>query len=220
MTKPRSILVVEDEPAIAELLRRYLEAAGFATTVVGRADDALAAVAAAPPALVVLDRGLPDADGLKVARRLDGRVPVVVLTARGDEPDRMEGFAVGVDDYVPKPFSPRELVARVEAVLRRTAPAPAPAPPLERDGIRLDGAARTATRDGAEVLLTQREFDLAWALLEAAGRVLTREALVERVWADGVPDGTRTVDQHVAQLRAKLGHGVVRTVRGLGYRAG
>ena len=217
MAPASHILVVEDEPAIAELLRRYLDAAGFATTVVGRADAALAHVERDEPALVVLDRGLPDADGLVVARRLAGRVPVVVLTARGDEPDRMDGFAVGVDDYVPKPFSPRELVARVEAVLRRVAPR-APAV-LERGDLRLDAEAREVTRGGAEVALTQREFDLAWALLDAAGRVLTRDALLESVWGDEVAGGTRTVDQHVAQLRAKLGPGVVRTVRGVGYRA-
>lgn len=217
---PPHILLVEDEPAIGDLVRRYLHAEGWQVTWARDGAGALDAAAAGGLALVVLDLGLPDLDGLEIARRLAGAVPVIALTARSEEPARLAGFAAGVEDYLGKPFSPRELVARVRVVLRRGAPAPAPAA-IEHAGVVLDPADRRVSAGGAPVELTAKEFALAWALLGEPARIHTREALLERVWGYAAAGATRTVDQHVAQLRRKLGSaGVIETVRGVGYRAG
>ena len=214
-----TILIVEDHPPIASLIRRYLENDGHAVDVVDSGAAALERLRTDDVALVVLDLGLPDMDGLDVARRVAAGVPVVMLTARGDEPERMAGFAAGADDYLAKPFSPRELVARVRAVLRRG----------DRDGERsdrlaigdltLEPDAREATVTGEPVELTLKEFDLLWYLVDNRGAVVSRDALLERVWGYAEPGASRTVDQHVAQLRRKLGAACpIETVRGLGYK--
>jgi DNA-binding response OmpR family regulator len=217
---PPHILLVEDEPAIGSLVRRYLEAEGWRVTWTRDGAAALQAAASGDFGLAVLDLGLPDVDGLVLVRHLAGRVPVIALTARSEEPERLAGFAAGVDDYLGKPFSPRELVARARAVLRRHAPPAAPAS-VAHGGVVLTAADRRATTGGRAVELTPKEFDLAWVLLAEPARVHTREALLERVWGHAGPGSTRTVDQHVAQLRRKLGaDGLIETVRGLGYRAG
>ena len=216
-----TVLVVEDEPAIADALVQRLRSEGFDARSVG---DGLAAVEvcrATRPDLVVLDLMLPGLDGLEVCRRIqaDRRVPVVMLTARDDETDLVVGLGVGADDYVTKPFSARELVARVRAVLRRVDGAAGGV--VRRHGrLQLDPPTRQVHLDGAEVHLTPLEFDLLDHLLARPGTVFRREQLLADVWgyADGA--GPRTVDSHVRALRRKLGEGVVRTVHGVGYGLG
>ena len=174
------------------------------------------------PRLVVLDIGLPDMDGFEVCRRIRARsaVPIVMLTARDEEPDRVAGLEVGADDYVPKPFSPRELVARVKAILRRAEPAAPQHELLELGDVVVRRDAREVEVGGAPVELTAKEFDLLAYLLENVGIVLSRERLLDRVWGLAYPGGTRTVDVHVAQLRRKLGRPeLIRTIRGAGYKA-
>ena len=220
---PPLVLVVDDEPAIAELVRGYLERDGLRAVVAADGPAALAAVAADRPAVVLLDVGLPGLDGTAVCRRLREAgdwTPVLFVTARDDEVDRVLGLELGADDYVTKPFSPRELVARVRAVLRRTAPAPVTtdAERLAAGAVELDLGTRRARAAGRTVELTTTEFALLAHLMRRPGRVVAREELLADVW--GYPAGTptRTVDVHVAQLRAKLGEAVqVRTVRGVGY---
>jgi DNA-binding response OmpR family regulator len=223
------VLVVEDEPSIASLVRLYLEREGFTVEVAGDGAQALASVGATAPAAVILDIGLPGMDGLEVCRRLRG-VPdppaILFVTARGEEVDRIVGLEMGGDDYITKPFSPRELVARVKAVLRRTAAmAPDPAAPdpvddvLEVGRVRLSVARHRVWADGSEVDLTATEFALLEHLMRQPGRVVTRTALLNQVW--GYPEiASRTVDVHIAQLRSKLGAASpLRTVRGVGYSA-
>lgn len=215
------VLVVEDEPAIADLLRRYLAAAGFGVHVVGRVDEALAAWRRLRPAVVLLDVGLPDGDGTEVCRTLRAEgdwTPVLFVTARDDEVDAVLGLELGADDYVTKPFSPRELVARVRTVVRRSS-APAGPRTLQVGALRLDPAARTVAVEGVEQHLTTTEFNLLHALMSSPGRVLDRAELISRAWGQADYGASRTVDVHVAQLRAKLGaHCPVETVRGVGYR--
>jgi two-component system, OmpR family, response regulator ResD len=221
---PRRILVVDDDPTVAEVVAGYLDRAGF---MVDRAADGLEAVAkatATPPDLVVLDLMLPGLDGLEVCRRIRerGPVPVVMLTARGEEDDRILGLEVGADDYVTKPFSPRELVLRVRSVLRRAGTPPAPGPWLRSGPLALDPTARRATRDGAELPLTTREFDLLAFLLRHPGRVMGREELMHRVWGWEFGD-LSTVTVHVRRLREKIEDDPARprlisTVWGVGYR--
>ena len=220
------VLIVEDEPDIRDLLAFHLEREGYHVTKCRSGEEAVRLSQTAPPDLVLLDVMLPEMDGLEVCRRLrrDPRtqaVPIVMLTARGDEVDRVLGLELGADDYVVKPFSPRELVARVRAVLRRARPAPGTAP-LAIGGLRIDAAAHTVTVDGAPVSLTRREFDLLRALAEASGRVLSREFLLENVWGYAAAGEieSRTVDVHVRRLRQKLGAEGRRigTVTGVGYR--
>ncbi len=219
------VLVVEDEPAIADVERRYLVQEGFGVHLETDGAGALAAVARLRPVAVVLDVALPgpaDLDGVGVCRALRERgdwTPVLFVTARDDEVDRVVGLELGADDYLTKPFSPRELVARVKAVLRRADGRPARRA-LAAGAVRLDPASRRVTADGAEVALTTTEFNLLEALLSAGGRVVERAELLASAW--GVADyaGSRTVDVHVAQLRAKLGSASpIQTVRGVGYRA-
>jgi len=218
-------MVVEDEPNIAALVRTYLARAGYDAVWVRSGEDALAELHRHPIALVVLDIGLPGIDGFEVCRRIAGSVPVIMLTARDEETDRVAGLEVGADDYVAKPFSPRELTARVKAVLRR---AGRPGAPAGGDGadvialgpVTLARGAREVHVDGAEVELTQREFDLLEYLMRHAGQVVSRDQLLESVWGFLSPGETRTVEVHVAQLRKKLGRAdLIRTVRGLGYKA-
>ncbi len=214
------IMVVEDEPNIGALVRTYLQRAGYDVLWVRSGEEALIELRRHPIKLVVLDIGLPGIDGFEVCRRLAGEVPVIMLTARDEEPDRVAGLEVGADDYVSKPFSPRELTARVKAVLRRTGRAVTSDEVTELGPLTLARGAREVYVDGREVELTQREFDLLEYLVRNAGQVVTRDQLLESVWGFLTPGETRTVEVHVAQLRKKLGRpDLIKTVRGLGYKA-
>ncbi|TDQ05479.1 DNA-binding response OmpR family regulator [Labedaea rhizosphaerae] len=216
------MLVVEDDRAIADLICLYLRKDGFGTQVVTDGPAALAAVRAAKPVAVVLDIGLPGADGIEVCRAMraaDDWTPVLFVTARDEEVDRVIGLEIGADDYVTKPFSPRELLARLRSVLRR-ASLPASGTVLTVGGTRVDLDQRRAWAGDEEVALTSTEFDLLAHLMRQPGRVFERAQLLSAVWGYSAAAGTRTVDVHVAQLRAKLGaHSPIRTVRGVGYSA-
>jgi DNA-binding response OmpR family regulator len=215
-----TVMVVEDEPNIGALVRTYLEREGYHTLWVRSGEDALVELRRHPVKLVVLDIGLPGIDGFEVCRRIAGQVPVIMLTARDEVPDRVAGLEVGADDYVAKPFSPRELTARVEAVLRRAGRAPEAEDVIALGPVILARGAREVRVDGTEVQLTQREFDLLEFLLRHPGQVISRDQLLESVWGFISPGETRTVEVHVAQLRKKLGRpDLIRTVRGVGYKA-
>jgi phosphate regulon transcriptional regulator PhoB len=220
------VLVVEDEPDIRNLVVHHLTRDGFRCRTAASGPEALARIRTAPPDLVVLDLMLPELNGLEVCRRLradpaTAAVPIIMLTAKTDEVDRIVGLEMGADDYVAKPFSPKELVARVRAVLRRARPGE-PVRPLTVGGVSLDVARHLVTVEGRPVELTPKEFDLLHALLDAAGRVLSREHLLNRVWgyvrADEIE--SRTVDVHIRRLRAKLGaeERRIATIKGVGYR--
>ena len=221
------VLVVEDERAIADLVRLYLSREGYGVHVELDGTAGLAAARRLRPVVCVLDIGLPGMSGTELCQRLrEGGdwTPVIFLTARDDEVDRVLGLELGGDDYVTKPFSPRELVARVRAVLRRTAGAPGDSP--RRVGVvTLDPARRRVRAGEADVPLTSTEFDLLAFLTQRPGRVFTREELLGSVWGYAAHAGTRTVDVHVAQVRSKLADAdprardVIRTVRGVGYTA-
>jgi DNA-binding response OmpR family regulator len=221
--QPR-VLVVEDEPTIAEAIAARLAAEGFAVEQVHDGLVALERAAAWDPALVVLDVMLPGLDGHEVCRRLQASrpVPVLMLTARDDETDLLVGLGIGADDYMTKPFSMRELVSRIRALLRRVERAAsgataAVAPTVDVNGLRIDGAQRRVWSGVDEVHLTPTEFDLLAALAARPGTVLTREALLAEVWGWADASGTRTVDSHVKSLRRKLGAQLLRTVHGVGY---
>jgi two-component system alkaline phosphatase synthesis response regulator PhoP len=217
-----TVMVVEDEPNIGALVRTYLERAGYRVLWVRSGEEALVELRRHPVKLVVLDIGLPGIDGFEVCRQIAGQVPVIMLTARDEEPDRIAGLELGADDYIAKPFSPRELTARVKAVLRRAGRASGGdlSDVTELGPLTLARGSREVHVDGAEVELTQREFDLLEYLLRHAGQVVTRDQLLETVWGFQAPGETRTVEVHVAQLRKKLGYpDLIRTVRGLGYKA-
>jgi DNA-binding response OmpR family regulator len=217
---PTTVMVVEDEPHIGALVRTYLERAGYQVLWVRSGEEALSELHRHPVRLVVLDIGLPGIDGFEVCRRIGGDLPVIMLTARDEETDRVAGLEVGADDYVAKPFSPRELTARVKAVLRRAGRAPDTGDVMTLGPVLLARGAREVRVDGHEIELTQREFDLLEYLLRHAGHVVTRDQLLESVWGFVSLGATRTVEVHVAQLRKKLGHPeLIRTVRGLGYKA-
>jgi DNA-binding response OmpR family regulator len=220
------VLVVDDDPTVSEVVRRYLERDGFVVESATDGASTLAAVAARPPDLVVLDLGLPGLDGLEVARQLRSTspVPIVMLTARGSETDRILGLEIGADDYVTKPFSPRELVLRVRSVLRRAASSgtPAPAGVLTDGGLVVDTAAHEVTIDGHRVALTAREYDLLVFFLRHPGEAFERTALLERVWGWTYADAT-TVTVHVRRLREKIEvdpalPARIITVWGVGYR--
>ncbi|MBD0838394.1 MULTISPECIES: response regulator transcription factor [unclassified Streptomyces] len=219
------VLVVDDDPTVAEVVSGYLDRAGYVVDRAGDGPDALARAAAHWPDLVVLDLMLPGMDGLEVCRRMRGRgpVPVIMLTARGDEDDRILGLEVGADDYVTKPFSPRELVLRVESVLRRARPAQQPpSPVLHAAGLSVDPAARRAVKQGTELALTIREFDLLTFLVRHPGRVFSREDLMREVWGWDFGD-LSTVTVHVRRLRGKVEDDparprLIQTVWGVGYR--
>jgi two-component system, OmpR family, response regulator ResD len=223
-----TVLVVDDEPTIVEVVSRYMERAGYETLAAADGPGALRLAELHRPDLIVLDLMLPGIDGLEVMRRLhegDGKpVPVILLTARGEESDRLVGLRRGADDYVVKPFSPAELVARVDAVLRRVSPAAAEAsPPIEVGPLRIDPAMRTVELDGEEISLTQREFDLLAYLAASPGQVFSRDQLMEAVWRFPFFTDTSTVTVHVRRLRAKLGDDpseprFIETVWGVGYR--
>ncbi|WP_328830511.1 response regulator transcription factor [Streptomyces sp. NBC_00252] len=218
------VLVVDDDPTVAEVVSGYLDRAGY---IVERAEDGPQALARADahwPDLVVLDLMLPGMDGLEVCRRMRGRgpVPVIMLTARGDEDDRILGLEVGADDYVTKPFSPRELVLRVDSVLRRSRTPVGSPVPLNAGGLAVDPAARRASKDGVPLSLTHREFDLLAFFLRHPGRVYGREDLMREVWGWDFGD-LSTVTVHVRRLRGKVEDDpgrprYIQTVWGIGYR--
>ena len=215
-----TILLVEDEEDIASLVRAYLERDGFRVVWATRGTEGLAELERHDVRLAILDLQLPDADGFDVCRaiRSTSSLPVVMLTARDEEVDRVTGLELGADDYVTKPFSPRELTARVRAVLRRVEPDETD-DRLAAGDVELDRRARTANVAGAEIELTGREFDLLWHLVARPGIVQSRAQLLDRVWGLEFPGGTRTVDVHIGQLRRKLGRPrPIRTVRGAGYK--
>jgi len=222
-----SVLVVDDEPTIAEVVARYLDRAGYEARIAGDGPQALELAGAQRPDLVVLDLMLPGMDGLEVMRRLRDsardRVAVILLTAKGEESDRVIGLRLGADDYVVKPFSPAELVARVDAVLRRIDPVPEHAPTLEFGDLRIDPAGRRAFVGDSERQLTQREFDLLLFLARHPGQVFSRHQLMDAVWQYSFYSDTSTVTVHVRRLRSKVETDpgeprFIQTVWGVGYR--
>lgn len=221
------ILIAEDEPNIASFAKMYLEAAGFRVEIAERGDDALDRLDAERPDLLLLDLNLPGVDGFEVTRRIrqgGGHMPILMLTARDDAVDKVVGLELGADDYVTKPFDPRELVARVRAVLRRSEGAveesdPDLPPVLEVEDLRIEVGPREVFVAGEEVSLTPKEFDLLTALVQARGLVLSREQLLEKVWGYTFLGDSRTIDVHVRQLRRKLGDACpIETVWGTGYK--
>jgi len=222
LARQGTVLIVEDEEAIRDLVAFHLEAAGFWVRQAVDGEEGLREALENPPDLIILDLMLPGMDGVALLRALrrESRVPVVMLTARTEEADRVRGLELGADDYVGKPFSPRELVARVKAVLRRTEP---PQERLESGSVAIDIAAHRCFVDGSERELTLTEFGLLLALMERPGQVLTREMLLEKVWGYDYYGDARTVDVHVRHLREKVeaepSHPrLIETVRGVGYR--
>ena len=203
-----TILLVEDERSIAEPFAGALEREGFRPVIAATAQSALEAFHRVDPHLVLLDIALPDGDGRDIARELrrESGVPIIMLTARGTETDRVVGLELGADDYVVKPFSSAEVIARIRAVLRRSGrdAATAPDPPVEIDGLRLDPGARSASLDGAPLELSRKEFDLLARLMRDAGRVVTREDLMSDVWDENWFGSTKTLDVHIGFLRRKL----------------
>ncbi len=223
MTQPHTILVVEDEASIASFVAAYLKNAGYSVRTASTAQAALADLAGDPPALVVLDLNLPDGDGVEVCRRIrrGSDVPILMLTARDEDVDKIIGLEVGADDYMTKPFNPRELVARVKSVLRRAAPERrrAETSELRHGSLVINSGKREVYVGDEEIKLAPKEFDLLWELLDHRGIVLTRDQLLERVWGYTFAGDTRTVDVHVRQIRRKLGDASpIVTVWGVGYK--
>jgi two-component system phosphate regulon response regulator PhoB len=221
------VLVVDDEPDLLELVRVNLRQAGFEVDVAEAGQQALDQLRRTPPDLMLLDLMLPDVSGTEICRQvrqdpeLSG-LPIIMLTAKADEVDRVVGLELGADDYVTKPFSPRELVLRVRAVLRRRASSDSatPARTIEHGSLRIDPERHRCHVEGAEVRLTAKEFDLLRNLMERPGRVLTRDQLLDAVWGSDIAVTTRTIDTHLKRLREKLGPAsdFIETVRGVGYR--
>ncbi len=221
-----TILVVDDEPVVRDVVVRYLRRDGFATLEAENGDDARELIRRLEPSLVVLDVMLPGTDGLELCRWIRGRseLPVILLTARTDESDRIVGLELGADDYVTKPFSPRELAVRVRTVLRRTSATPEPGRgTIEVGGLVLDGGGRRASRSGRTLTLTLKEFDLLWFLASHPSLVFSREVLMDRVWGYRAAFDTGTVTVHIRRLREKIEvdpthprH--LQTVWGVGYR--
>jgi DNA-binding response OmpR family regulator len=221
----RQVLVVDDEPHIRTVLRGYLEADGFAVTEAADGEAAIRLVRQQPPDLMLLDVKLPGIDGLEALRRVRtfSDVYVILVTARSEEVDKLVGLGVGADDYVTKPFSPREVAARVKAVLRRDRGSPAAAAVLRFEGLTIDKDAREVGVDGAEVSLSALEFDVLAALADSPGRVFSRRQLLEQVWGYDFFGDERVVDVHIRSLRARLGDlaaspRLIATVRGVGYK--
>jgi len=219
------ILVVDDEPDLLELVRVNLAQAGFEVETAATGRKALDCVRRSAPDLVVLDLMLPDLPGTDVCRELRSdpefaRLPIIMLTARADEVDRVVGFELGADDYVTKPFSPRELTLRVRAILRRRSAHVDEVEPFQHGGLRVDSERHRCFVENVEVELTAKEFELLKHLLRRPGRVLTRDQLLDGVWGHDVTVTTRTIDTHVKRLREKLGSAgaMIETVRGIGYR--
>ena len=222
------ILVVDDEPSIREVVSLYLEQMGFAPTVVGDGQSALDILRTDPPDLLILDVMLPGVDGYEITRqvRANSEIPIILLTARNDEIDRILGLELGADDYVVKPFSPRELVSRVKAVLRRTQQAPAPPggdQPVTVGSMRIDPRTRQVTVEGKEIALTVKEFDLLWMFVSNPQQVFNRSQLLDRVWGVAEFIDASTVTVHVRRLREKIEEDPsnprhIITVWGVGYR--
>jgi DNA-binding response OmpR family regulator len=222
-TKPQTVLVVEDEASIASFVAAYLKNAGYVVRTTASGIEALKLFASEKPALVVLDLMLPDMDGVEVCKRIRQTtdVPVLMLTARDEDVDKIIGLEVGADDYMTKPFNPRELVARVRAILRRatTERQKGESAVLVHGDLTVDAGRREARVGEQEIQLAPKEFDLLWELLDHRGLVLTRDQLLERVWGYTFAGDTRTVDVHVRQLRRKLGDASpIVTVWGVGYK--
>lgn len=235
MAKERNILVVDDERTIREVVRRYLELEGFSVTEAETGPQALSILQDSRPDLIVLDIMLPGVDGFSITRRLrhdsdysplqiEGDIPIILLTARTNEVDRVAGLELGADDYVTKPFSPRELVARVKRILQRTSPPKAESEiPLQYAGLRLDPRSRTVSVNDKPVSLTAKEFDLLWFLLRHPQQVFTREQLLQNVWGYEFEGYDSTVTVHVRRLREKLEPNpskpsYIKTVWGVGYK--
>jgi len=219
------ILIVDDEPDLLELVRFNLTAAGYRVDLAGSGSAALAALRRSPPDLLLLDLMLPDIDGTEVCRRVRAtpelsELPVIMLTAKAEEVDRIVGLELGADDYVTKPFSPRELLLRVRAVLRRRAPNGDAQTALEHQHLRLEPDTYRCFVAGEDVALTAKEFGLLRALMQRPGRVMTRDRLLSEVWGRDVTVTSRTIDTHLKRLREKLGNAgdLIETVRGVGYR--
>ncbi len=220
---PVEILVVEDEQSIASFVSLYLKNAGYEVRTAATGTEALEQAQAKEPGLIILDLMLPDLDGIEVCRRIRQRsdVPILMLTARDEDVDKIIGLEVGADDYMTKPFNPRELVARVKSILRRATPErrEAQGERLVHGDLIVDAGRREVTVAGVEVQLAPKEFDLLWELLDHRGLVLTRDQLLERVWGYTFAGDTRTVDVHVRQVRRKLGEASpIVTVWGVGYK--
>jgi two-component system alkaline phosphatase synthesis response regulator PhoP len=230
MPDKQTVAIVEDETNIRELLAYNLQAAGFLMQEYEDGESALAGIAASPPDLALLDLMLPGIDGMEICKRLRAneatrRLPIIMLTARGEEFDRVLGLEIGADDYITKPFSAREVVARIRAVLRRAAPQEGAQPgvALRAGDLEVDLDRRIVTKAGNEVIMPMKEFDLLRYLIENRGRVLTREQLLDHVWGYDYIGETRTVDVHVRHLRMKVeddpdNPALIETVRGIGYR--
>src|SRR5438132_9520858 len=221
----QTVLVVEDEGSIASFVSLYLKNAGYAVRTASTGTQALDQVASEMPALIVLDLMLPDIDGIEVCRRIrkSSDVPILMLTARDEDVDKIIGLEVGADDYMTKPFNPRELVARVKSVLRRAAPERRrpEAAELRHGDLVINAGKREVYVGDEEIRLAPKEFDLLWELRDHRGIVLTRDQLLERVWGYTFAGDTRTVDVHVRQLRRKLGEASpIVTVWGVGYKVG
>jgi DNA-binding response OmpR family regulator len=217
-----TVLLVEDEPSVGELVRGYLMRDGYRVVWVRSGEEALVEIDRHRVRIVILDIGLPGIDGFDVCRELRARsnVPILMLTARDEEPDRIVGLEVGADDYLTKPFSPRELVARMKAILRRSEPQEGREKTVALGDVVLDRESHDVTVAGKPVDLTAKEFDLLAYFMANPGVVVSRDLLLERVWGQEYPGGTRTVDVHVAQVRRKLDRpDLIRTLRGTGYKA-
>ena len=220
----QAVLVVEDEASIASFVSLYLKNAGYSVRTAATGTEALSQVMANAPNLIVLDLNLPDIDGIEVCRRIrkTADLPIIMLTARDEDVDKIIGLEVDADDYLTKPFNPRELVARVKSVLRRATPdrKELESAVIRHGDLTVDAGRREVRVDDEEVQLAPKEFDLLWELLDHRGLVLTRDQLLERVWGYTFAGDTRTVDVHVRQLRKKLGDASpIVTVWGIGYKA-
>jgi len=225
MSVMTTVLVVDDEPIVRDVVVRYLRRDGFTTLEAADGDSARRLIETGEPELVVLDVMLPGTDGLELCRWIRGRsdLPVIMLTARGEEADRIVGLELGADDYVTKPFSPRELATRVRAVLRRSSATPPPAERLAFDDVVVEGAGRVVTKAGVPVQLTAREFDLLWFLASNPRHVFSRDQLMDRVWGYAAALDTGTVTVHIRRLREKIESDPahprhLQTVWGVGYR--
>jgi DNA-binding response OmpR family regulator len=221
--KAQTVLVVEDEASIASFVSLYLKNAGYSVKTAATGAEALQHASTGDLALIILDLMLPDVDGIEVCRRLrkTSDVPILMLTARDEDVDKIIGLEVGADDYMTKPFNPRELVARVKSILRRAAPEKREieSKQLRHGDLRVDAGRREVHVGDEEIQLAPKEFDLLWELLDHRGLVLTRDQLLERVWGYTFAGDTRTVDVHVRQLRRKLGDASpIVTVWGVGYK--
>jgi two-component system alkaline phosphatase synthesis response regulator PhoP len=223
VTTPHTVLVIEDETSIASFVAAYLRNAGYTVTTAASAQAALVQLAGEVPALVILDLNLPDGDGVELCRRIrkTSDVPILMLTARDEDIDKIIGLEVGADDYMTKPFNPRELVARVKSILRRAAPERrrTESEELQHGDLTINAGKREVHVGEEEIRLAPKEFDLLWELLDHRGIVLTRDQLLERVWGYTFAGDTRTVDVHVRQIRRKLGDASpIVTVWGVGYK--